>query len=379
MIKSVSIVGARPQFIKLSPVSRAMAHVNAGGARRIDDTIVHTGQHYDEAMSQIFFDEMEIPKPAIDLEVGSASHGVQTGRMLEAIEAVLLDRRPDVVIVYGDTNSTLAGTLAAAKLNIPVAHVEAGLRSFDRSMPEETNRIVADHLGDILFAPTQTAMDNLARENLRDRAVLSGDVMLDAVNFFRDLAGDRSRLLADLQLAPREFAVATLHRAGNTDSERLFELLGALNAVAADHLPVVFPVHPRTVARIRSACPDWQPEARLRMIDPVGYLDMIALVSSSALVLTDSGGLQKEAFFLGAPCVTLRDETEWTETLAAGRNVLVGADPAAVLGAVSRIMESRANRNDVSPAGPDGSFGDGRAAERIVAAVLDFVQEQRHT
>lgn len=371
-MRIVSIVGARPQFVKLAPVSRAMSSSHDKGGPAIEDIIIHTGQHYDPGLSDIFFSELDIPKPAIDLEIGSGSHGVQTARMLEGIERALLDRRPDIVVVYGDTNSTLAGALAAAKLNIPIAHVEAGLRSFDRHMPEEVNRIMSDHVSDILFAPTMTAMENLASENLSERSLLVGDVMLDAIRFNSNLSRERSTILKTLSIEGTAYGVATLHRAANTDTERLQSLLHALNDVAKRHLPVVFSVHPRTVARIKTECPDWKPESPLKLIDPIGYLDMIRLLDSATIVLTDSGGLQKEAFFLNIPCITLRDETEWPETVDGAGNILAGADRSRILAAADKWMSRKNAAEKPSRDGAGAYFGDGNAAGKIVAEIVKY-------
>ncbi len=373
-MRIVSVVGARPQFVKLAPVSRAMSSVHEHGGPVIEDIIVHTGQHYDPGLSDIFFSELQIPEPGIELDIGSGSHGRQTAGMLEGIERVLLDVGPDMVVVYGDTNSTLAGALAAAKLRIPIAHVEAGLRSFDRDMPEEVNRIVSDHVADILFAPTVTAMENLAKENLAERSVLVGDVMLDAIRFNSNLSAQRSEILSILNLENRPFGVATLHRAANTDSDRLLVLLDALNRVARDLLPVVFPVHPRTVSRIGTECPDWQPGPGLSLIDPVGYLDMIRLTDAASVVLTDSGGLQKEAFFLNTPCVTLREETEWPETVDAGGNVLVGAAPDRICEVVSQVLGELRDNGKQPSFSAEQYFGDGNAAGKIVNGIIDFVR-----
>ncbi len=373
MIRTLSIVGARPQFVKLAPVSRAMATSPDRGGVSFEDVIVHTGQHYDPGLSDIFFSELEIPRPDIDLEIGSGQHGEQTGRMLAAIESVINERQPDVVVVYGDTNSTLAGALAAAKLHVPIAHIEAGLRSFDRRMPEEVNRIVSDHVADVLYAPTRTAMKNLAEENLADRSRLVGDVMLDAVIFNRGLSIERSDIVSRMGLDERGYMVATLHRAANTDSERLRVLLDSLQEAADRHLPVIFPVHPRTVARIDSDYPEWRPSGQLRLIDPVGYLDMIRLVDSAAAVLTDSGGLQKEAFFLGVPCLTLRDETEWTETVEGGGNTLVGADREKIAVGVQQVLENVRNGKVFDAAAAQEFFGDGLSAEKITSDLGKFI------
>lgn len=366
-MRTVSIVGARPQFVKLAPVSRAMVDPAVTGGTPITDIIVHTGQHYDAGMSDIFFEELEIPKPSIHLGVGSGSHGVQTGKMLQAIEHALTEEKPDTVVIYGDTNSTLAGALAAAKMHIPIAHIEAGLRSFNREMPEEINRVVADHVSDTLFAPTQTAMNNLRDENLAERSIYSGDVMLDAVRFNSAIAEERSDILEKLELGGRDFAVATLHRASNTDSGKLLELLNTFNEVAAT-LPIVFPVHPRTVAKLRQDGGDWQAAAGLKMIEPVGYLDMLKLLRHARIALTDSGGLQKEALFVATPCITLRDETEWPETVDAGGNVLTGTDSDRILAAVARWLEPTGE----PAAGGDAAqpFGDGHAAAAIVRGLL---------
>jgi UDP-N-acetylglucosamine 2-epimerase len=365
-LRTVSIVGARPQFVKVSAVSRAMK----SSKMCIEDRIVHTGQHYDDSMSQIFFEELGIPRADANLGIGSGPQGWQTGRMLEAIEKYLDAARPDAVIVYGDTNSTLAGALAAAKMHIPVAHVEAGLRSFNRRMPEELNRIAADHLSDMLFAPTATAMANLAAEGLGVKSALIGDVMYDAVLFNAKVAAERSRLLDKLGLAPGDFGIATLHRAENTTVNELAKLLDALNRAATAFAPIVFPVHPRTSSILRRELSSWRPAARMMMIEPVGYLDMLALLQHARWVLTDSGGLQKEAFFLGCPCVTLRDETEWVETLQNGANVIAGADGSRLEGSLAAL--GTRPRDPAPPARWDGPFGAGDAAVKIVEALRSF-------
>lgn len=317
-MRIVSVIGARPQFIKAAAVSRAL---RASGIREV---LVHTGQHYDESMSSVFFAELEIPEPEHNLGVRSGTHGAQTGRMLEGIEAILLAERPDWVLVYGDTNSTLAGALAAVKLHIPVAHVEAGLRSFNRRMPEEINRVVADHVSTLLFAPTDAAVRNLRDEGVPDAAIHRvGDVMYDAALFFARKAENASAILATLGLRQGAFALATIHRAENTDDPaRLHAVFEGIAAVAA-HCPVVMPLHPRTRKALESLPPAIAAAPGLRIIDPVGYLDMVTLEKNSRLVVTDSGGVQKEAFFYGVPCATLRTETEWTELVDAGWNTLV--------------------------------------------------------
>jgi len=373
-MRIVSIVGARPQFVKLAPVSRAMSASKDHGGPIIEDTIVHTGQHYDPGLSDIFFSELKIPKPNIDLEIGSGTHGTQTARMLDGVERVLVDVQPSIVVVYGDTNSTLAGALAASKLNIPIAHIEAGLRSFDRDMPEEVNRIVSDHVSDVLLAPTATAMENLAKENLAERSVLVGDVMLDAVRFNSSLSQKQSHILRTLDIEGTDFGVATLHRAANTDGGRLLTLLDSLNQVAKNQLPVIFPVHPRTVSRIGSECPDWEPGPGLALIEPVGYLDMIRLLDTARIVLTDSGGLQKEAFFLNTPCITLRDETEWPETVDGGGNVLVGAEQGRINEAVEHALGHVEDKRKATNFSAEQYFGDGNAAGRIVSEIIEFVR-----
>lgn len=345
-MKVVSVVGARPQFIKAAAVSRILR-------RQHREILLHTGQHYDDLMSDVFFRELDLPPPDVNLGVGSASHGRQTGEMLIGIERVLLEERPDRVLVYGDTNSTLAGALAAAKLGIPLAHVEAGLRSFNRAMPEEINRIVADRLSDLLFCPTQTAVENLAREGITSGVHWVGDVMYDLLLQSLPLAERRSDILERLGLGPGTYLLATVHRAGNTDvRENLSAIIAGLNAVGET---VVFPLHPRT----RHALAQWgiAPGENVRLIEPVGYLDMLILEKNARLILTDSGGVQKEAYWLGIPCLTLREETEWVETVEAGWNVLVGTSP-------ERIVEA------VHTFHPQGErpalFGDGRAGEKIV-------------
>jgi len=366
-MKLVSVVGARPQFVKIAPVSRAIAAHNAGAGAPIEDVIVHTGQHYDPGMSDVFFEELGIPRAAHHLGVGSAPHGAQTARMMLGLESLLLELKPGAVVVYGDTNSTIAGALAAAKLHLPVVHVEAGLRSFNRRMPEEINRIATDHISDLLLAPTPTALRHLQSEDLGERSTFTGDVMLDAVRHNLGLAESRSRVLATFGLEPGGYGVVTLHRAENTSGERLRSALDLLNAVAARGLPLVFPVHPRTQAMLAAGVEGWRADPGLRLVAVQGYLDMLKLLRHARLVLTDSGGLQKEALFLGTPCITLREETEWPETVEAGGNV-VTVDPARVLAAADRADASRvpeaALRTRI-----ESAFGDGDAAGRVVAEI----------
>jgi UDP-GlcNAc3NAcA epimerase len=360
-MKIVTIVGARPQFIKAAPVSRAIRdHNQKEKTPRITELLVHTGQHYDHGMSQIFFDELEISEPDLNLGVGSGSHGWQTGQMLMRIEKVLLQEKPDYVMVYGDTNSTLAGALAAVKLPIPVAHVEAGLRSFNREMPEEHNRIVADHCSDLLFCPTQTAVDNLAREGITTGVHLVGDTMYDAVLQFSSIARKRSTILEELDVEPKTYLLTTIHRPYNTDIpenlQNIFQAFAELGEV------IVFPVHPRTSKKItdlESQFPQQLIPGNVKVIEPVGYLDMLVLEENARLILTDSGGMQKEAYFFGVPCITLRPETEWVETVETGWNVVTGADISSIVEGYQRAINSPlTKRLDL--------YGDGRAGEKIV-------------
>ncbi len=356
-MRIVSVVGARPQFIKLCPVSRALR-------RRHVEIIVATGQHYDFEMSGAFLRDMDIPTPDHDLKVGSGSHAEQTGRMLIGLEAVLVRELPDAVLVFGDTNSTLAAALAAAKLHIPVAHVEAGLRSYDRNMPEEVNRVVTDHLSAWLFCPTHTAEGNLAREGITNGVSRVGDVMLDAVLHFSGKA-DATRILESHGLERGRYLLATIHRASNTDSpEALAALLGAFAAIDE---PIAFPVHPRTRRALDAAQLTFS--SNIRPMKPVGYLEMLALEEHARMVLTDSGGVQKEAFFFGVPCITLRTETEWTELVESGWNRVVGLDRRRIVDAVRTWTPDRPR--------PD-LFGRGDASDRI-AALLDGDQVRAAT
>jgi UDP-GlcNAc3NAcA epimerase len=347
-MKVVTVVGTRPQFIKAAPVSRVLRKTH-------QEVLVHTGQHYDYGMSQVFFDELGLPEPDANLGVGSGGHGRQTGEMLIGLEKMLLSERPGRVLVYGDTNSTLAGALAAVKLRVPVAHVEAGLRSFNREMPEEHNRVLTDHCSDLLFCPTQTAVDNLRHEGIAQGVHLVGDVMVDAALQHGAVARQHSTLLDDLGLTGREFALATIHRPYNTDDPaRLQEIVNALGAL---ELPVVFPIHLRTRDLLTQIHNPQSAIRNLKSLDPLGYLDMLALEQAASLILTDSGGVQKEAYFFEVPCITLRPETEWVETVAAGWNRLAWGDTAVILEAARRPWPSEP---------PPPIFGDGHAAERIV-------------
>lgn len=360
-MKFLTVVGARPQFIKAAPVSRALR--DAGHT----EFLVHTGQHYDQQMSSVFFEEMQIPEPDINLEVGSGSHAQQTGQMLVKLEEVMQRHGPDCVVVYGDTNSTLAGALAACKLQVPLAHVEAGLRSFNREMPEEHNRVLADHCSDVLFCPTQTAVKNLAREGIKKGVHLVGDTMFDAVLQFAEIAEERSTILERLNLKSKTFLLATVHRAYNTDvPENLRSLLSSFAEIGET---VVFPVHPRTRQKINEldgAFEGQHGRSDVRMIEPVGYLDMLTLEKHARLILTDSGGMQKEAFFFGVPCVTLRPETEWPETVEAGWNIIAGVEPGEIMRAVTE--------RDWPAEPPAQVFGDGQAAQKIVALLADEIR-----
>jgi UDP-GlcNAc3NAcA epimerase len=349
-VRIASIVGARPQFIKLAPVSCALREWH-------EEIIIHTGQHYDNEMSAQFFDELAIPTPDYHLGIGSGFHGAQTGRMLEAIEQVLMKERPERVIVYGDTNSTLAGALSAAKLHIPLAHVEAGLRSFNRTMPEEINRVVTDHLSDRLFCPTETARRHANNEGIMQGVEVVGDVMYDILLQVQPkINAHAQKLLSTLEVAPQAYALVTVHRAANTDNpEVMRDIACALNKL---EMPIIFPVHPRTRVCLERYDIVWR--KHIRLIEPVGYVDMLALEQAAYRILTDSGGVQKEAFILGVPCVTLREETEWLETVEAGWNVLTGTRCRAIVEGVGRSMPQHPQQNP---------FGNGNAATRIAQSL----------
>ncbi|MBI1978252.1 MAG: UDP-N-acetylglucosamine 2-epimerase (non-hydrolyzing) [Candidatus Omnitrophica bacterium] len=352
-MKVVTVVGARPQFIKFGPVFRALRKVAV-------EILVHTGQHYDANMSDIFFRDLDLPEPDYHLGVGSGSHGAQTGEMLKGIEVVLLKEKPDYVFVYGDTNSTLAGALAAAKLHIPIGHVEAGLRSFNRKMPEEVNRVVTDHLSNLLFCPTEAAIQNLEREGIQEGVYRVGDVMFDSVLYFGERAKERSEILNELKLGPKAYALATIHRAENTDdSERFQSIFEALDTIAEKELPVVIPLHPRSRKQMNALGLSFP---NLRVLEPVSYLDMLRLEQEARVILTDSGGVQKEAYFFQVPCITLRDETEWVETVETGWNVLAGANTQNIL---QRFK-------DVKKGARFPDYGTGDAAQKIAQV---FVQQ----
>ena len=380
-MKIATIIGARPQFIKAAAVSRTINDYNRSTpqALHLAEFIIHTGQHYDDGMSAIFFRELEMPEPKYNLGVGSGSHGKQTGKMIAGIEEILLKESPDLVMLYGDTNSTLAGALAAAKLHIPIAHVEAGLRSFNRRMPEEINRVVADQLSTLLLCPSQVAVDNLTAEGipspplegvgggsssphtspLTPYVVITGDVMANALQFAATKASAQSDILARLGLQPQRYILATVHRAENTDDpKRLSKIMAALSELA-EREPVILPLHPRTKKILEASSPLLLTlnSSHLTLLDPVGYFDIIALEKSARMLLTDSGGMQKEAYWLKVPCITLRDETEWVETVESGWNILTGADRNRIVNAVQNFTPPKAH---------PPLYGDGHAAEKIV-------------
>lgn len=376
-MKIATVVGARPQFIKAAPVSKILRE---SGHKEF---IIHTGQHYDYEMSRIFFDEMGLPEPDVNLGVGSGTHGEQTGEMLIRIEKVFIAEKPDWVLVYGDTNSTLAGVLAAVKLHIPLAHVEAGLRSYNREMPEEHNRIIADHCSDLLFCPTETAVKNLEKEgftNVTNRGKLIeyseyrhtdpytsplvvnvGDTMYDAVLYFADIAENSSSILSHLKLRPNGYLLATVHRPYNTDiQENLYNILRAFHEIDE---PVVFPVHPRTIKYLDTI--ETRPaHSKLMIIDSVGYLDMLMLEKNARIILTDSGGVQKEAYFFGVPCLTLRPETEWIETVETGWNTLVGSDTDSIKKSIINVSTGNSIKS---------LFGNGSAAKSIVKVLSEGI------
>ena len=353
-MRIVTVVGNRPQFVKAAAVSRLLRE-------RADELIVHTGQHYDDDLSRVFFDELSVPAPDRELDAGGGTNTAQTARILAALEPVLEELRPSLVLVYGDTNSTLAGALAASQAGIPTGHVEAGMRSFDRSMPEELNRVLTDHASELLLCSTETAMRNLEHEGVRGESHLVGDVMADVSLAFRDIAEERSRILDELGLDAGSYLVVTAHRAGNVDRpERLEALVALLEALPA---PVVLPMHPRTRERLEAAGLMDRLDG-IKVVPPLGYLDFMKLARHARAVLTDSGGVQKEAYLLGVPCVTLRDTTEWVETVEAGWNTLVDLDPAAALAALDRPP----------PGDRPELYGGGHAAERVCEVLAAYTQ-----
>jgi len=386
-MKIASIVGARPQFIKLAPLVREITiHNKSNSTQKIKHLIIHTGQHYDYLMDKIFFDELGIPEPDYNLEVGSGSHGWQTGEIVKRVEKVLMKESPDWVLVYGDTNSTLGGALAASKLHIHMAHIEAGLRSYNKRMPEEINRILTDHCSDILFCPTWNAVKNLEKEGFKniknDGKLINksnseliitncdlptvmnvGDIMYDAFLISLSIAEKKSTILDKLKLRPKGYFLATIHRAENTDNkDRLKNIIDALNKIS-EEMPVIFPIHPRTKKKIDELNNLINSEL-LRILNPVGYFDMIILEKNANKILTDSGGVQKEAFFLKVPCITLRNETEWIETIIDGLNILVGTDKRKIVQSIKK------NNSDIRHRGE--YFGEGETSKRIIKILMEF-------
>ncbi len=357
-MKVLTVIGARPQFIKAAVVSNALR------ARNIEEFLVHTGQHFDENMSKVFFVEMGISEPQANLEISGGTHGKMTGEMLVEVEKLVIEQKPDWVLVYGDTNSTLAGSLAASKLNVPCAHVEAGLRSDNRNMPEEINRILTDHASDLLFAPTQTAFNRLLSEGItEEKIVRTGDVMLDAARSFEKVAFANSSILSDLNLTGQSFVLSTLHRAENVDDPEILEwIVNGLNETSKE-MPIVLPLHPRTKAKLKEFGLFEKISSAIKLIPPVGFLDILALQSSSSLILTDSGGMQKEAFFQKKPCVTVRTETEWIELLEGGHNRL--AKPK-----VDSIMEKITDAIEANIDWTIDLYGDGHSSETIADSLL---------
>jgi UDP-N-acetylglucosamine 2-epimerase len=356
-MKILTIIGARPQFVKAAAVSREVR-------RYFREILVHTGQHYDYGMSEVFFNELEIPEPDFNLSVGSGTHGFQTGQMLIKIEEVMIAESPDMVMVYGDTNSTIAGALAAAKLHIPLAHVEAGLRSFNKAMPEEINRVLTDHAADLLFCPTTLAVENLARENVTRGVHLVGDVMLDVLLFKVSKAENESTILSRLEIAGKEYHLATVHRAENTDTRERLESI--IRAFCESNRRIIFPLHPRTRGYIKEWGLDRLIETSdsVTLTEPVSYLDMLMLEKHARMILTDSGGVQKEAYMLGVPCITLREETEWVETVEQGANILVGAEKEKITGALETFSLPREPLPTL--------YGDGHAGAKIAHIIRDM-------
>lgn len=383
-MKLVTIIGARPQIIKAAALSRAIRNHYAD---QIQEVIVHTGQHYDDNMSQVFFDELQIPRPDYNLHVGSASHGVQTARMTEGIEALLIKEQPDFIVLYGDTNSTLAGAVAAAKIHVPIVHIEAGLRSFNKSMPEEINRIVCDHCSTLLFTPTKAGLENLKREGFpvdgsgvstssttaaptidNPKVYHCGDIMYDNSLHFADIAEEKTDIIRRLELVGKPFILATIHRDSNTDHpERLSAIFDALIELSKEN-QIVLPLHPRTAKLLKTNLSNEKQtlifsSANIKLIPPVSFLEMIALERHAQLVMTDSGGVQKEAYFFKKPCIILRPETEWVEIVQTGNAILADADE-------SRIMQAWAHFKDCPPTTFPEIFGDGHAAEFMLKQML---------
>ena len=369
MIKICSIVGARPQFIKAAAVSRVMSI-----SPQVNEVLIHNGQHYDANMSQQFFSELAIPEPKYHLNIGSASHGKQTGQMLEQIETVLIQEKPNWVLVYGDTNSTLAGALAAAKLNIPVAHVEAGLRSFNRQMPEEINRITTDHLSQLLFVPTEIAYKQLVKEGISEKNIVHvGDVMYDAMLFYNEHNTKRNSIVDQLKLTSKSYILVTLHRAENTDNfERLNNIYTALTELSSKY-KIILPLHPRTRAALNNHQLMSNLQQHIDIIEPLGFLDMLALEQKARCIITDSGGVQKEAYFNQIPCITLRNETEWVELVDTGWNQLCSPDqPFSLLQRVFELEHQANNKSGLL-------YGNGHASEKILEAILQWDRQSERS
>ena len=354
-MKIASVVGVRPQFVKASVVSRELR-------KKHEEMLIHTGQHYDYQMNKIFFDQLNIPEPDYHLDIGSGSHGYQTGEMLKRIEDVLIKEEPDIVLTYGDTNSTLAGVLAASKLHIKAAHIESGLRSFDRSMPEEINRILTDHCSDLLFCPTENAVENLKREGIVKNVHLTGDVMVDSLLYNKEIAEKKSTILNDLGLKSKGYLVATIHRASNTDDKE--NLKNIVEAFSELNETIIFPLHPRTEKLLKAYGLYDKLNSSVILSKPLGFFDFVKLMNNSKILLTDSGGIQKEAYMLKVPCLTLRENTEWIETVEDGWNVLVGADKEKIVRMVKEfhpLLEMHRDR-----------FGNGEASKNIVSIIDSF-------
>ena len=366
----ITVVGARPQFIKAAMLSRAIIEYNSTSKDiKINESIIHTGQHYDRNMSSIFFEQLKIPRPAVTLECGAQNHGAMTAQMLEEIEKIILEKNPQVVVVYGDTNSTLAAALAAAKLHVPVCHVEAGLRSFNKRMPEEINRILTDHVSELLLCPTSTAIKNLKDENITSGVYHTGDIMYDAALTFGEIAEKESDILTRLNVRPGKYYLATVHRAENTDSqEAMKNIVDAFVELSSEETPLVWPLHPRARKYLQSygMLAKMEDHPGIRICEPVSFIDMIMLEKSAKTILTDSGGIQKEAFFHSSPCVTLREQTEWVETINAGWNRLTGADKEKIINAVSNASKGK----DIT------EYGTGKSAEKILNVLLKYAVDK---
>ncbi len=352
-MKIASVIGTRPNFVKAAPVSRALR-------KKFDELIIHTGQHYDYEMDKIFFDELQIPVPDYHLGVGSGLHGFQTGEIMKKVEKVFVEEKPDLVLVYGDCNSTLAGALVASKLHIKVAHIEAGLRSFDKNMPEEINRALADHCSDLLFCPTKTAVNNLDREGLIEGVYLTGDVMVDALLHNKDISA-QSKIIEERGLKSKHYIVATVHRQSNTDNKKNLKSIVAAFCELSER--IIFPMHPRTEKFLKRYGLFDDLRKKVNIIKPLGHIDFLKLINNAKKILTDSGGLQKEAYILKVPCITIRDNTEWVETVEDGWNVLVGADKGKIIEIGNTFAPKRKQRH---------VFGDGGASEKIVKIMGDL-------